>query len=118
MDRLDIVKCIVKSLSEKKAYDINTMNIKDISVICDFFIIASGNSNVQVKALVDEVEFKLSNEFNIHPKNVERYQSANWVILDYNDIVIHIFDRNTREFYDLDKMWSDGEKIKFDDIID
>jgi len=103
------------ALDEKKAEDIKIIDIRSISVIADYFIIAGGTNTRQVKAIADNVEEKLAKE-GIFPKSTEGYQSANWILLDYNDIIIHIFNRDERLFYDLERIWSDGKLVQVSDL--
>lgn len=111
-----ILEIAVKALDSKKAEDIKVIKIKDISVLADYFIIADGTSSTQTKALADEVDFKLS-EQGIQPHSVQGNNGSNWIILDYSDIMIHVFSRDQREFYNLERLWSDGEEIDISNWI-
>lgn len=110
MTALEKVKAVVKALDEKKASDIHVIEIRDITVIADYFVIAGATSTTQVKALSDEVDYQLG-LLGEQPSHSEGYQSANWVVLDYGDVVIHVFHKETREFYSLEKLWSDGKDV-------
>lgn len=110
MTQNEMIKIAVEALDSKRAEDIQVLGIKDLTIIADYFIIANGNSNTQTKALADEIEFKLK-EKGITPARVEGYQGGNWIILDYSDIVIHVFYKETRNFYTLERLWSDAEQI-------
>lgn len=110
MIQQEILEIAVKALDSKKAEDICVIGIKDLTIIADYFIIANGNSTTQTRSLADEVEFKLS-EAGIKPKQVQGNNGSNWIVLDYSDIVIHIFYKETREFYNLERLWRDGENI-------
>ena len=110
MESKELIKIAVKALDSKKAEDICVIGIKDLTIIADYFIIANGNSTTQTRSLADEVEFKLS-EAGIKPKQVQGNNGSNWIVLDYSDIVIHIFYKETREFYNLERLWRDGENI-------
>lgn len=112
----EVLKNAVKILDSKKADDLTAIKIKDLTILAEYFIIASGNSNTQVRAMADEVEFKLG-EMGFQPYKIEGYQSANWIVLDYVDVVIHIFQTQTREFYSLDRLWSDGELVDIDALL-
>ena len=96
------------ALEEKKAENIRIVNIEEVSVIADYFLIASGTNRNQVLALADEVEEQLGRA-GYEKKQSEGYQTANWILLDYGDIIIHIFDRENRLFYDLERIWRDGK---------
>lgn len=106
-----MVKIAFDALEEKKGEDINIIKISEISVMADYFVIASGNNPSQIQALVDNVEEKLS-EAGFSVKRVEGNRSSTWILLDYGDLVIHIFDKEDRLFYDLERIWADGENIE------
>lgn len=97
------------ALEEKKAEDISIIDIEKISTLADYFIIASGNNRSQVQAMADNVEEKLGRAGYVM-KQSEGYQTANWILMDYGDLVVHIFDRENRLFYDLERIWRDGRQ--------
>ena len=109
-EALQAVKEIIKALDEKKAEDIKTLDISTISVMADYFIIASGTNRNQIQALSDNVVEKL-HKIGFVPKQVEGYDTANWILMDYGDVIVHIFDKENRLFYDLERIWSDGEDV-------
>ncbi|MCR5161178.1 MAG: ribosome silencing factor [Lachnospiraceae bacterium] len=98
------------ALMDKKAQDVRVINIENVSSIADFFLIASGTNRTQVVTLADNVDEMLGRA-GFEKKQVEGYQAGNWILLDYGDIIVHIFDRENRLFYDLEKIWRDGELI-------
>lgn len=106
----EMAKKAIEALEEKKAEDIRVIDISEVSVIADYFIIANGNNRNQIQALSDAVEEKLGRSGYLM-KQKEGYDSANWVLLDFGDIIIHIFDRDNRLFYDLERIWRDGKVI-------
>ena len=111
MDFNKIIKTTYDAIDDKKGERINILNISDISVIADYFIIANGTNTSQIQALADEVEEKLGRE--VYPlRQMEGYDHANWVLLDFGDIIIHIFDKENRLFYDLERIWRDGKMIE------
>ncbi|MDD2956036.1 MAG: ribosome silencing factor [Oscillospiraceae bacterium] len=110
MTSLEMTKEIVKILDNKKAADIKAIRVKELTSIGDYFVIASATSEPHAKALSDEVEEKLSS-FGVEPRRVEGYNSATWVLLDYYDVLVHIFTGETRQFYSLDRLWADGEPV-------
>ena len=112
----ELMREIVTVLDRKKALDITALKIKDLSTIGDYFVIASGSSNTQVKALAEEVEDHLS-KMGLEPKRVEGYQSALWILMDYYGVVVHIFYKETREFYSIERLWSDAPRIDIDDLL-
>ena len=105
-----LAKIAIEVLEDKKAEDIRVIDISDLSVLADFFIIATGNNRTQVQAMADEVEQKLGRAGAV-PKQIEGYQAANWGLLDFGDVIIHIFDAQNRLFYDLERIWKDGRQI-------
>ncbi len=111
----NIIKLLANALEEKKAEDITILDIHDISIMADYFIIASGNNVNQVHALCDYVEKELAKE-NYHKKQTEGYENGNWVLMDYGDFIIHIFDKENRLFYNLERIWRDGKEIKIADL--
>ena len=100
----------VKALEEKKAIDIKVIDISHISTLADYFIIASGSNRSQVQAMADAVDEALD-KTGVHARSTEGYQNANWILLDYGDIVVHLFDEESRLFYDLERIWRDGRVI-------
>ena len=98
---------IVKALDSKRAEDIRVIEIGDLTIVADYFVIANGTSSTQTKALAEEVEFKMS-QLGIEPNRTEGYQGATWVVLDYGDIIVHVFYKETRDHYNLERLWSDG----------
>ncbi len=115
MDVKETVKLACKVLDEKKAVDIRIIDISKISVIADYFIIAGATNERQVKALADNVEEALG-KAGCTPKSVEGYQSASWILMDYQDVIIHIFNQEQRLFYDLERIWTDGNMIEAGDL--
>ena len=104
-----------RALEEKKAEDVKIINIEKVSVIADYFLIASASNKNQVLALTDSVEEVLGRA-GYEQKQKEGYQSANWILMDYGDIIIHIFDRENRLFYDLERIWGDGEITTIEEL--
>lgn len=111
MELKEIVKKIYNIIEEKKGEDIKVIDIAKVSTIADYFIIASANNINQVQAISDEIDFILGKE-GVMPKAIEGNKNATWMLLDYNDIVVHIFLREDRAFYDLDRIWRDGKEIE------
>lgn len=107
---------IVRILDEKKAQDIQAIGITNLTIIADYFIIATGTSTTQVKSLADEVEFQLG-QIGIEPRGVEGVRSASWIVLDYDDIVVHVFYRDTRAEYQLERLWADGEQVDISHLL-
>lgn len=112
----EVIKTIVKALDSKRGEDIKAVNIRDITIIADYFIIAGASSTTQAKALADAVEYELG-KLGIQPVRTEGYSAANWIILDYTDIVVHVFYKETRDLYKLEKLWSDGVFVDISEYI-
>lgn len=117
MNQQEMLKKIVSTLSAKKAEDIEVLGIKDLTIVAEYFVIATASNVTQSKALADEVEFQLS-ESGVKPTRTEGYNGANWILLDYSDIIVHIFYKETRQFYQLEKLWSDGEKVDISEFLE
>lgn len=115
MDTKELALKIVKALDEKKAEDIKLIRISELTVLADYFIIANGTSNTHVRALAEEVEYA-SEQYGVSPKNIEG-KSTGWILLDYGDIVVHVFTPHDRDYYSLERLWKDGIFEDIDDII-
>ena len=111
----NMLKLAYEALEEKKAEDIQVIEIKDISVIADYFIIANGANSLQVDALVDAVKDKLGRS-GYEALRVEGVKSASWILMDYGDLVVHIFSKEDRLFYNLERIWRDGKTISKEDL--
>lgn len=112
---IEMVKAAYEALSDKKGEDISIIDIRKVSVMADYFIIASGMNVNQVQAMVDNVEEELGKRGFIC-KQMEGYQTANWILMDYGDIIVHVFDRENRLFYDLERIWRDGKTIAVEEL--
>ena len=115
MEAKELAKKIFDALEDKKGEDIKIINISEVTVLADYFIIASGTNRNQVKAMADNVEEVLAKE-GAEPKQIEGYQSGNWILLDYQDVIVHIFDQENRLFYDLERIWRDGKNISLEEL--
>ena len=111
------VKKIVKLLDSKKATDIKAINISELSALADYFVICSASNSSLVQSLSDEVEEMMSKELGIEPRRIEGYQSATWVLLDFTDIIVHVFYKDAREYYGLDNLWRDGKILDISDVL-
>lgn len=116
MDSKEMVKIAINALEEKKAENIRVIDISKVSVLADYFIIAEGKNRNQIQALTDSVEKDLGKTGAV-PKQIEGYESANWILMDYADIIVHIFDNENRLFYDLERIWRDGVCVDAKDFI-
>ena len=113
MTSKELAKLACDALDDKKALEIKVINIENVSTLADYFIIASGTNHNQVQAMADNVDETLGRA-GYEPKQIEGYQNANWILMDYRDIVIHIFDEENRLFYDLERIWRDGTVVEED----
>ena len=100
----------VEALEDKKAEDITIIDISEVSVLADYFIIADGSNRNQVQAMADSAEEALG-KAGYDAKQIEGYQSANWILMDYKDIIVHVFSKEDRAFYDLERIWRDGKEV-------
>lgn len=110
-----MARMAIDALEDKKAEDITILDISEISVLADYFIIANGNNRNQVQAMADSVEDSLGRA-GYEPKQIEGYQTANWILMDYKDIIVHVFSEEDRGFYDLERVWRDGKQISKEDL--
>lgn len=111
METKKIALMAVNALEDKKAEDIRIIDISRISTIADYFIIADGSNKSQIQAMADNVSEVLGRA-GVTVRQIEGYQTANWILMDFQDIIIHIFDRENRLFYDLERIWRDGTLIE------
>ena len=110
MNTQELVTQIVVSLDKHKAADIRVLRVTDVTSLADYFVIAAGGSSTQVRSLSDYVEFELG-ERGVRPDHTEGYQTALWTLLDYGQVVVHILQEETRNFYDLERLWQDAEEL-------
>lgn len=103
---LEVAEAIAEILDSKKAKDIKVIHVEDKTVISEYFVICTGNSSTQVKALAGEVEFRMEQR-DLKPYSVEGRDNNSWVLVDYSNVIVHIFSREAREFYNLDKLYED-----------
>ena len=115
MESKELMALVVKALDGKKATDIEVLSLENVSDIGDYFVIATGNSNSQVSALVENVEEQMhKNGFAM--KQREGNGNSPWILLDYADVIVHVFDKENRSFYNLEHIWHDGKEIMRDDL--
>ena len=116
MSEKEKLELIIKTLDLKKGEDIQAIKISDLTILADYFVIANGTSNTHTRTLADEVEFQLS-QHGIEPERREADTGNTWIILDYADIIVHVFYKDTRDFYKLEGLWADGEQIDISSLI-
>lgn len=103
----DYVNKAVSAIEDKKGEDIKVLNISELSPLADYFVLATGSNVNQLHAMADEVTENLAKE-GIHPKQTEGYQTGNWILIDYGDFMVHLFQTEARSFYNLDRIWKDA----------
>ncbi len=111
MNSREIANIAYDALDDKKGINITIIDISEVSIVADYFIIAGGSNINQVRALADNVDDEMRKN-QIHSKHVEGYNNANWILMDYGDVVVHIFNEDDRLFYDLERIWRDGKIVE------
>ena len=109
---------VVKTLDKHLGKNIRVIDVEEVTSICDCFVIAHGNSSTQVRALSDYVEHELKEKHDSAPLRVEGYQTSNWIVLDYGDVIVHVFNEEMRGFYDLERLWKDGTEVDIEQFLD
>lgn len=105
------LQVIIDALEDKKAEDIKVIDISEVSTMADYFVITNGTNRSQVQALADNVVEQLA-KMPIHARQTEGYNTANWILLDFQDIIVHVFDKESRGYYDLERIWRDGKIVE------
>ena len=113
---LELTKKIVKALDDKLARDIEIIKTEEVTIVADYFVIATANSNTHVRALADEIEYQLEQE-DIRPDHVEG-RATGWVLMQYGGVVVHIFLEDSRQYYNLERLWDDAAKLDISQFID
>lgn len=111
----EMTKLAIKALEDKKAEDIRIIDISTVSVLADYFIIANGTNRSQIQAMTDNVEEALG-KAGYQVKQIEGYDTANWILMDFGDIIVHVFDKDNRLFYNLERIWRDGKAIDISEL--
>jgi ribosome-associated protein len=107
---------IVEHIFNKKGYDVKILDLRSVTAIADYFVICSADSDTQVKAIADEVDKRMRDE-GVRSWHTEGYRSLNWVLIDFVDIVVHVFKKESREYYSLEKLWGDAPVITAEDPL-
>ena len=110
MESLQLATAAAKALDNKKASDVKVLKVRDLTVLADYFVIATGTSSTHVKSLAEEVEFQLG-EQGVKALRTEGYDAKNWILLDYGEVIVHVFYPEARSFYDLEHLWADAEPV-------
>ena len=111
------VQLAIRCAADKKAVDLVALDLREITSFTEFFIIATGTNQRQVQAIADEINEQLKKQLTVKPVRVEGYNSAEWVLLDYGDFVVHLFNGEAREFYDLARLWRDAGRVEIPEAI-
>ena len=106
-----------KAIDDKKGQDIKVIDIHTVSVIADYFVIASGTNSNQVQAIVDNVDEQLGRA-GFEAKQIEGNRNSSWILMDYGDVIVHVFDEENRLFYDLERIWRDGKVLEMDEFLE
>ncbi len=106
-----------KAIDDKKGQDIKIIDIHNVSVIADYFVVASGTSSTQVQGIVDNVEEQLGRA-GFEAKQIEGNRNSSWILMDYGDVIVHVFDEENRLFYDLERIWRDGKVLEMDAFLE
>ena len=116
MTSLEQARKIVQVMDSKKAKDIRLIKIEGISSLGDYFVVASASNTTQVKAIADEIEDEMT-KLGLEPNRVEGRQSAQWILMDYYDVMVHVFLDEARSFYNLERLWSDAPQLDISDLL-
>lgn len=116
MTQQEKFEIIIKTLDLKKGEDIQALKVADLTILADYFIIVNGTSNTHARTMADEVEFQLSQK-GIEPQRRESDTGNTWIILDYADIIVHVFDKTQRQFYNLEGLWADANPVDISDML-
>lgn len=106
-----IMNEVVKAADDKKAHNLVVLNLKGISLVADYFVICHGNSDTQVQAIAQEVRRK-ADELGVTMRGMEGFDTARWVLVDLGDVVVHVFHRDEREYYNIERLWSDAKVVE------
>ena len=101
-----------KALADKRGKDIVTLYVREKTSLCDYFVLASGSNSSQIRAMGERVEELISREYGIDPTRTEGVRDGRWAVVDYGDVIVHIFNDDTRLFYHLERLWGDGENLE------
>ena len=111
----ELYENIVKVLDDKKAEDLAVLDTADLTVVGEYFVIATGNSSTHVKSLADDVEYELA-QLGVEPDHIEG-RATGWILLDYGSVLVHVFTRDNRDYYNLDHLWADAKRVDISDLV-
>ena len=116
-EALELTAAIVKALDKKRGLNIEVLHTTDVTTLADYFVLATGSSNTQINALVDNVEKVITEQAGEEPLHREGYRGGTWVLLDYGCLAVHVFSAEAREFYGLERLWRDGKSVDLTGVI-
>ncbi len=116
MEIKNLVLEIAKVLDQKKAMDIVAIETEEVTIVSDYFVIASGTSNTHAKALADDVEYEIKQRLGVDPEHIEG-RATGWILLDYGTVLVHVFTQDMREYYNLERLWTDAKTVDLTDIL-
>jgi ribosome-associated protein len=111
-DSKQLALAVCKALSDKRGRDIVTIYVRDKTSLCDYFVLASGSSSSQIKAMGEHVEEQIAKQFDLQPTRTEGVRDGRWAVVDYGDVIVHVFNDETRLFYHLERLWADGGNME------
>lgn len=117
MTTKELTKTALNALLDRKASDIVLLRVTKQTTLADYYVICTGTSNTQLRAIADAVDESMSKQYGLEPKSIEGYRSASWILLDYGSVIVHAFKNDTRQFYDLERLWSDSEKLDVQEFL-
>ena len=115
MESLELVKEIAKVLDRKKAVDIKAIRTEEVTIVSDYFVIASGTSTTHTKSLAEEVEYELK-KAGVEPDHIEG-RATGWILIDYGTVIVHVFQEDQREYYSLERLWTDASSVDLSDVL-
>lgn len=117
MTTKQLAKTAIEALLDRKAAEIVLLRVTKQTTLADYYIICTGTSNTQLRAIADAVDESMSKQYGLEPKSIEGYRSASWILLDYGSVIVHAFKSDTRQFYDLERLWADAKKLNVDEFL-
>jgi ribosome-associated protein len=116
MDSNNLVLEIAKVLDEKKAIDVTAIKTEEVTIVSDYFVIASGTSNTHVKSLADDVEYEIKQRLGVDPEHIEG-RATGWILIDYGTVIVHIFGHEDRDYYNLERLWADASVVDLSGVL-
>lgn len=117
MTTKQITKTALEAVLDRKGMDVQLLHVTELTSLADYYILCTGTSNTQLRAIADAVEESMTKTYGLEPKSVEGYRSASWILLDYGSVIVHAFKEDARQFYSLERLWADAEKVDVDAFL-